>query len=264
MLLLSVLMAWLLTFEDRFVYFPTGGLVATPADYGLPYERVTLEAEDGHKLTGWVIPGESERWLLYFHGNGENISSYLTLMPELHALGLNVLLFDYRGYGESEGVPSESGLYADARAAYAFLRNRGVPAEGIILYGFSLGSGVAVNLAAEVAGREDLGGLILEAAYTSLPAAGRSLYPFLPTTLMRNRYDSLSKIGAVRAPLLMLHARDDYTVPFRQGRELYEAALQPKRFVEVSGGHIAMLRQSPDPRGLKAIEQFVHQQQAGE
>ncbi len=253
MLLMSLLTAWLLGFEDRLVYFPTRELVASPADYDLPYERVTFEAEDGLRLMGWVIPSEGENWLLYFHGNGENISRYLSLMARLRELGLNILIFDYRGYGESEGVPSEAGLYADARAAYAFLQGRGVGPERLYLYGFSLGSGVAVQLATEV----EVAGLVLEAAYTSLPAAGRHRYPFLPTGFMRNRYDSLSKIAEVRAPLLMLHARDDYTVPFRQGQELYAAAAQPKRFTELSGGHIAMLRESPDPRGLWAIERFV-------
>lgn len=245
-------------YEDRLVYFPTRGLVATPADYGLPFERIDFTAQDGTPLMGWLIPGESGRWVLYFHGNGENVSRYLSLAAALHGLGAGVFLFDYRGYGESGGVPSESGLYADARAAYALLRARDVYPEDIVLYGFSLGSGVALNLAAELADEgEGLGGVVLEAAYTSLPAAGRHRFPFLPTDLMRNRFDSLGKVANLRAPLLMLHARDDLTVPFGQGQELFAQAPHPKRFTEIAGGHVAMLRPSPDPRGVRALEGFI-------
>jgi uncharacterized protein len=248
----ALLVAWLLAIEDRLVYFPTRVLVATPADYGLEYERIALRTEDGLSLMGWVMPAEEKRWLVYFHGNGENVSRYLSLMPALHGLGFNLLLFDYRGYGESEGAPSEEGLYMDARAAYGFLRDRDVAPKNIYLYGFSLGTGVAVQLATEV----EVAGIVLEAAYTSLPAAGRYAHPFLPTGLMRNRYDSLGKIERIGAPILFFHARDDWTVPFSQGRELFEAANEPKAFVEVTGGHVAMLRSPPDARGLEAIRAF--------
>nr|MDQ3396921.1 alpha/beta hydrolase [Deinococcota bacterium] len=251
----SLLAGWLIAIEDRLVYFPSATLVATPEDYGLTYERITLHTEDGLALMGWTIPREgSERWLIYFHGNGENVSRYLTLMAELHALGLNLLIFDYRGYGESEGIPSEAGLYEDAKASYAYLRERGVAAENIYLYGFSLGSGVATELATHA----DIAGLIIEAGYTSLPEAGRHSYPFAPTFLMRNLYDSLSKIAKVGAPVLFLHSPADKTVPFSQGQRLFESAKEPKALVEVNGGHIAMLRSPPDPRGLEAITDFFN------
>lgn len=250
---MGLLVLGLLGAEDRLVYFPTRTLTSTPADYGMAFETVRFSSEDAYKLMGWIIPGDGETWLLYFHGNGQNVSSYLSLMAELHTLGLNLLLFDYRGYGESEGSPSEAGLYADAHAAYALLMAYGVPPERLFLYGFSLGSGVAVQLATEV----EVAGLVLEAAFTSLPAAGRARYPMLPTALMRNRYDSLSKIARIDAPLLVLHARDDRTVPFSQGQALYAEATVPKTFAALTGGHVAMLRRPADSEGLAAVAPFV-------
>lgn len=245
---------WLLPFENRLVFVPSRPLVATPKDYGLEFEHLLLEASDGVGLMAWAIPfAEDAPWLIYFHGNGENVSHYLPLTTEFHALGLNVLMLEYRGYGESEGVPSEAGLYRDARAAYDWLIHKGVAAQNIILYGFSLGSGVATNLASEV----ETGALILEAPYTSIPEVARALYRIVPLNLMRNRFASRERIANVDAPLLVIHSPEDRTVPFNQGRELFDLAEEPKTFVEVEGGHLAMLGDKPDGEVLGEIRMFL-------
>ena len=250
--------AWLLPFENRLVYVPSRTLTQTPADYNLPFERLELITADGTQIMAWALPQEnleSAPWLIYFHGNGENVSSYLSFTSELHALGVNVLMPEYRGYGESDGEPSEAGLYMDADASYQYLIERGVAPENIILYGFSLGSGVATDLAS----RKEVGGLVLEAAFTSLLDAARAIYRFVPNGIMTNRFDSISKITDVDAPVLFLHSRGDFTIPFSQGRTLYEAANEPKTFSEIQGGHIAMVNGTVDPKGLEAIEEFLGQ-----
>lgn len=244
-----------LPFENQFVYYPSRKLVATPEDYGLLYQRLTLTTPDGLVLMAWAIPAaEDAPWLIYFHGNGENVSRYLPLTTRLHALGLNILTPDYRGYGESEGKPSEMGLYCDAQTSYQHLLEQGVAAKNIILYGFSLGSGVAIHLAAKA----NIGALIVEAGFTSLPDVARSYSRFTPTWLMQNRFHSAEKIADANAPLLFLHSPQDRTVPFNQGKTLFDLAREPKMFVELSGSHIGLLN-SEQPEALEAIQRFIKQ-----
>ena len=248
--------AWLLPFENRLVYVPSRTLTQTPADYNLPFERLELTTADGTQIMAWALLQEKRApWLIYFHGNGENVSSYLSFTSRLYAMGVNVLMPEYRGYGESEGEPSEAGLYMDADASYQYLIDQGVSPEDIIVYGFSLGSGVATDLAS----RKEVGGLILEAAFTSLLDAARAIYRFVPDGIMSNRFDSINKITDVDAPSLFLHSRGDFTIPFSQGRTLYEAANDPKTFSEIQGGHIAMVDGAVDLKGLEAIEEFLEQ-----
>ena len=220
--------------EDRFIFFPTGDLVGTPSDVGLEYQDVYFTSE-GHRLHGWFIPGRHDITWLWMHGNAGNISHRLDNISLIHdRLGVNMLIFDYRGYGQSEGRPSEQGTYRDAEAALAYLRDLpGVNQERIVLFGRSLGAAVAVELAI----RETVAGLILESAFTSVPAMAKAAYPFLPVgPLLRTRYDSLARIGRVSPPLLVLHSPEDEIVPYKQGRELYEAAPEPKAFHTIAGG----------------------------
>ena len=253
----AMFVSWLLPFENRLVYIPTRTLTKTPAAYNLPFERLELSARDGTSLMAWALPQQDKNapWLVYFHGNGENVSSYLSFAAQLYAMGVNVLMPEYRGYGESGGEPSEVGLYQDADANYQYLIDKGVSPDNIILYGFSLGSGVATDLAS----RKEVGGLILEAAFTSLPDAARAIYHVVPTGLMANRFASIEKIDKVDAPVLFLHSRGDFTIPFSQGQALYNAANEPKTFTEIKGGHIAMLEGTVDPKGIEAIERFLEQ-----
>jgi fermentation-respiration switch protein FrsA (DUF1100 family) len=228
--------------ESRLIYFPgpTRSLLPPPAHLGLSVERVEIPTEDGLTLVSWVLPAGADStgfWLLICHGNAGNLSEFGR--PDHYAglrqLGLHILAFDYRGYGESEGVPSETGLYTDAQAAYRFLRERkAIPPERIVVFGHSLGSAVAIDLVS----REPAAGLIVEGALTSIIERGRELYPFIPVRwIAASRYLSIEKISRVTIPKLFLHARGDEVIPLAHGRRLYEAAPPPKTFVELDGGH---------------------------
>lgn len=227
--------------ESRLLYFPGSvrTLEAPPPQLDLRVERVEFSTDDSVRLVSWVIPARdpSGYWLLVCHGNGGNISQYGR--PQHYAglrdLGLNIFAFDYRGYGESEGVPSEAGLYRDADAAYRYLRDTlGVDPSRIIIFGHSLGSAVAVELASRVPATA----LILDGALTSVIDRGQEVYPFLPVRwIAGSRYASIEKIAGITIPKLFLHAESDDVVPIAHGRRLYEAASPPKRFVALRGGH---------------------------
>lgn len=237
LLLYGGVLGWLLINEDRMVYFPESGPVPLPHDLGA--EAVTFNAADSVRLTAWVVvpPSDTARWILILHGNAGNLAT--PGRPEhdrqLVGLGLNLLALDYRGYGDSEGKPSEAGLYADARAAYDYLVNqRRISPERIVIYGHSLGSAVAVELATQV----PAAGLIVEGALTSVPDRGAELWPLIPVRLIgRNRFGSLDRIGKIQMPVLFIHGRDDQTIPIAHGRKLFAAAPEPKTFLEVAGGH---------------------------
>ena len=236
----AVLLLGLWLFQDKLLYFPDRGpLPAAPA--WLSAERVEIPTADSLRLIGWVVPARSgaadSPWLLLFHGNAGNIAT--AGRPDhdlqLSRLGLNVLALDYRGYGESQGRPSEPGLYADADAAWHWLTTvRGVPPGRIVIYGHSLGSAVAIELATRV----EAAGLIVEGAPTSVPDRGQEVYPFLPVRwLSRNRFASKERIGRVTCPKLFIHGLNDTTIPIRHGRRLFELAAEPKKFLAVAGGH---------------------------
>jgi fermentation-respiration switch protein FrsA (DUF1100 family) len=223
--------------ERSFIYYPDADLVGDPADYGLAFDDVSFTADDGVRLHGWFVPCESDVSWLWFHGNAGNVSGRLENLRLLHdELGVNVFLIDYRGYGRSEGSPSEDGTYRDADAALAYLLSRpDVDPERIVYFGRSLGAGVAVELAT----RRPPYALILESPVPSIQDMVRHHYRFLPIGwLIRTKYDSLSKIGSVRVPLLVLHGDRDEVVPFKGGQKLFEAANEPKRFYTIEdAGH---------------------------
>jgi fermentation-respiration switch protein FrsA (DUF1100 family) len=236
------LLVLLRVFESHLIYFPGNQrtLLPPPSSLDLPVERVEIATADTITLVGWVIPGPSDStglWLLIFNGNAGNLSEAgrPTHYAGLRRLGLNLLTLDYRGYGESRGVPTEWGLYRDADAAYRYLReSRRVPASQIVVFGHSLGSAVAVDLASRV----PTAGLILEGALTSVVDRGQELYPYIPVRwLAASRFASLEKVAAVGVPKLFLHAAADDVIPVSHGRRLYDAAPPPKTFVELQGGH---------------------------
>jgi hypothetical protein len=236
------LLVLLRLFESNLIYFPGNQrvLIPPPSWLGLPVERVEIPTEDGVKLVGWVIPTQSDSsslWLLICHGNAGNLSEFNRPhhYAGLRQLGLSLLAFDYRGYGESDGVPSEQGLYRDVDAAYRFLREtRGVPADRIVIFGHSLGSAVAIDLAS----RHPAAGLIVEGALTSATDRGRELYPYIPIRwIARSRFSSIDKVSGITVPKLFLHAAGDDVIPPAHGRRLFEAAPQPKTFVDLHGGH---------------------------
>lgn len=238
LVVLGLLYAGLVLGESRFIYFPTRALAATPADAGLDFDDVRFDTEDGVRLHGWWVPGRTEDvTLLWFHGNAGNLGDRVALLELLHdELGIGVFMVDYRGYGRSEGKSSEAGLYADARAALEATQvHAGVGPDDVVLFGQSLGAAVAVELAST----HPVRGVVLEAAFTSIPDMARHHYSFLPVwPLLRTGFDSQSRIAGIEAPLLMLHGENDDIVPLDMGRELFATAKEPKELSIVRGaGH---------------------------
>jgi fermentation-respiration switch protein FrsA (DUF1100 family) len=222
--------------QPRMVFFPSRAQAGTPADWGLRYEDLRFDTDDGVSLHGWYIPAAGARQVvLFLHGNAGNISHRGESLEIFHRLGVNVLIFDYRGYGRSGGAPSEAGLYRDAGAAWRYLTEiRGVDPADILIFGRSLGGAVAARLASRV----PAGGVILESTFSSARDLAHSVFPLLGRlVVLRYDFDSVRALAGVRSPVLVLHSRDDEIVPFALGRRLYQSAPEPKRFVELRGDH---------------------------
>jgi len=223
-----------------FIYYPETALTGTPGHAGLEYEDVWLRTADGVRVHAWFVPGDSAITWLWFHGNGGNLSTRLENLRHLHSrLGVSVLLVSYRGYGLSEGVPSEEGTYQDARAGLRHLLERpGVARDRIVYFGRSLGGAVAAKLAAE----QTPTALILEASFPSLPRLAPRHFPWLGLPVLQRlvpyRYDTAQYLKAVEAPVLVIHGGQDDIVPIQFGREVFRAACEPKEWCEVEGaGH---------------------------
>jgi fermentation-respiration switch protein FrsA (DUF1100 family) len=241
--------------EPGMIYFPTKDLGRDPSSLGLEYEDVFLEAADGAKIHGWFIGDRaSGKVILLFHGNGGNLSHRLPLIRLLHGLPANVFIIDYHGYGRSEGSPTEQNLYLDALAAYDFLRTqKKYSSPHIILYGSSLGGAVAVDLAA----REKVGGVILESTFTSardMAARMNFLYRW-PIVWIRSRFDTLAKIALIKAPLLIVHSKEDEMIPYQMALALYQRAAQPKELLLLEkGGHNDFMM---TPEYIKSLKEAV-------
>ena len=227
-----VVVAALVLLERYLIYFPAKALDGAPADYGLDAEELALRAADSTRLHGWWIRGRSTRALLWYHGNAGNISHRLDNARLLvEHFGLSILLADYRGYGRSVGSPDEAGLYLDGLAIYDAAAARGYAAEQLVVFGRSLGAAVAI----EVARTRPVGAVILESPFRSAPALARSVYPFVPSFLVRTQFDNEGKIGAITAPILVLHGDRDEIVPIAHGQTLFSLATAPKRFFTIHG-----------------------------
>lgn len=229
-------------FQDHLVYFPSKEITRTPADIGLAYKAVRFKSPEGLLLSGWFIPhSSSESVVLYFCGNGGNISHRLMSIDLLHAMGLSVFIFDYRGYGESEGRASEEGTYQDAQAAWEHLLSMGYKPHNIILYGQSLGGAIA----AYIASQREPKALILEGAFTDITALAKEHYFFLPVgPILRYRYDTVSYLQKTDAPVLIIHSAQDKVVPYRHGQKLFDTAHEPKMMLTIHGGHNTALMES--------------------
>jgi fermentation-respiration switch protein FrsA (DUF1100 family) len=213
--------------EARFIYYPSRALAADPASVGLGFRDVTFTAADGVPLHGWLIAGRTPTTLLYSHGNGGNIGDRVSIARLLvDQLGVAVFMYDYRGYGRSQGAPSEAGLVRDAVGARAALLREGVAPDQIVYLGRSLGAAVTVELALAHPPR----GVVLESPFTSVRAMANAVLPGAGY-LFRTRWDSLAKIGRLKAPLLVIHGESDEVIPFAHGRALFDAAPEPKTFV---------------------------------
>lgn len=224
-------------FESRFIFFPNvpGRLEGDWFPKRLPVEDVQLETEDGVKLHAWWIPApEAEFTFLAFHGNAANIANRADVYRFLHALPVNVLAVEYRGYGKSEGTPNEVGLYLDAEAAMEYVRREhNIPARRVVAFGQSLGSVVATDLAS----RHDLGGLVLEAPFASAKEMARRFFWFLPglAVVMRTKFETSRKLQTVSAPVLVVHCSEDPVIPFSMGEQVYRLARPLKQFYRVDG-----------------------------
>jgi fermentation-respiration switch protein FrsA (DUF1100 family) len=255
LLLLFALNAGFYLQQPKMIFFPSRGLEATPAEWGLPFEEVALQTEDAVRLHGWYLPHPTAtRTLLFFHGNGGNISHRGESLEIFHRLGLNVLIIDYRGYGLSAGTPDEAGLYRDAMAAWRYLTvQRGVAPRQILLFGRSLGGAVATQLASQVTP----GALILESTFSSAADMGAQLFPWLSKVIwLRYRFDSVAAIRQLQSPLLLAHSADDEIIPLQLGQRLYVAAPAPKRFLALRGDHNSGFLQS-QPAYESGLGEFI-------
>jgi fermentation-respiration switch protein FrsA (DUF1100 family) len=236
----------LMLLENRLVYHPVPYPVGDWAPAELRFEDAQFAADDGTALHGWYVPHSDPRAVvLFLHGNAGNIAGRADFLRRLHDLRVTVLALDYRGYGRSEGSPTEQGVISDARAARTWLAEKaGVRPSEIVLWGESLGCGVAIELATDGARA-----LILEHAFTSLPDVAAHHYSWMPVRLlMRNRMRAIDKIGEFRGPILQAHGDSDSVIPYQLGQRLFEAANQPKEFLTIPGGD------HNDPRSAKFWE----------
>lgn len=244
-------------FEHHQVYIPSTRMEGSGADLGRPFEDVYFETRDSVRLNGWFFPidansSRSHLVILLLHGNAGNISHRLDYCRAWLELGVNVFLFDYRGYGLSQGRPGEEGTYLDAQAAYQWLRQRGFSQSNIIALGKSLGGGIA----SELARRETLGGLVLQNTFTSITDLGTELFPWLPVRWMNSiKYNTLGKLPQVKTPVLVAHSRDDEVIGFHHGERNFAAANEPKMFLEILGSHTGTLG-ADGGRYLAGLEKF--------
>lgn len=238
MVFYAALCALMFVVQDRFMFHPRGE-IGPPAAFGLDdFQRVAIRTEDGVDLVGWLHEAPTrEKAVLFFYGNADALPPYAGFFRTFAEAGYSVLGVNYRGYGGSSGAPSEQGFYQDADAALAFLGRR-VPSEGVVVIGRSIGSGVAVDLAA----RNRVRAVALISPFTSVTDVAAKVFWYLPVRpLLRHRFDSLADISSVTAPVLILHGDRDTLIPLAQGARLHEAANAPKRLEVLEGAdHIDM------------------------
>ena len=227
---------WMYLQQPVMTFMPFGDIHETPADWGLEFEDVQLETQDGVSLHGWFVPRDGARGtLLFFHGNAGNVSHRRDSIEIFHRLGLNVFIIDYRGYGRSEGWPSEAGLYRDAAAAWSHLTgSRGLVPSQVVVFGRSLGGAVAAQLASKV----QPGAVILESSFNSARDVARVLFPLLSRLVyLRYEFPVADHLANVERPALILHSPEDEIMPYRLGERLFAAAREPKQMVDLRGDH---------------------------
>lgn len=227
----------LISMEYKMTFHPDREIESLPDEFGLKYEDVYFENKDAVTLHGWFFPTKDAKvTLILFHGNAENVGDRLDYIRMLHDLSINIFVFDYQGYGRSKGSPSESGTYDDALAAYNYLKARkDIDPRFISFFGRSLGGAIAIDLATRV----NCHRLIIEGAFSSIKDMAKDIFPFIPLYLVvSNKYDNVSKVAKINMPKLIIHGTLDETVPFSQGKKLFDVAKEPKEFYEIYGaGH---------------------------
>ena len=232
---LGLIFAYVKYLEYKGIYYPVKEILIYPSSAGMSFKDIYITAQDNVRINGWFISNPKAKYtLLFFHGNAGNIGDRIDKLQLLYQVGLNIFIIDYRGFGRSQGSPSESGFYRDALAAYDYLLNTiNVKPEQIVLYGESLGTAIAVDLGFN----REVKALILEGAFSCGRDMAVKIYPFLPRFIFSNSFDSLTKIKEINAPKLFIHSRNDEIVPFNLAKKLYNHARGPKEFLEIEGDH---------------------------
>ena len=246
-------------FEQRQVYIPSRNIEVELSQISAKGEDLYLDTGDGVQINAWYIPTSTTNTafasyaLIQCHGNAGNISHRLEHYEMFQRLGINVMAFDYRGYGRSKGRPSEEGTYKDAQAAYQWLRKKGFTPDKIIILGESLGGGIASELAC----REKASGLILQSTFTSVPDLGAELFPFLPVRWLSTiRYATLSKLPLLKIPVMIMHSPQDTLIRYHHGKKLFESANEPKIFWDLKGDHNYTITETGD-RYLEGLRKFI-------
>ena len=247
-------------FDRWLAFFPEREITNTPDVLGMPFEDVYFPAADGKQLHGWFIPGRGDDTIVWFHGNAGNISNrvYNIMLMNVH-LGANLFIFDYRGYGLSEGSPSEKGMYSDGEGVLEYLRSRDdIDQDRLVLFGRSLGGCIVAELAMSHRAKA----VIIESSFTSVDAMSRYKRPaisfFIPSRLLvKSRFESLAKMPRIHSPVMIVHGNKDVTVPIEMGRELFDAANEPKRFYEIEGATHDDTHMVGGEAYFKAMREFI-------
>ena len=230
-----VLIVLMSIFQSKLIYFPYTNIDRDPQSIGLEYESIILKSSDETELHAWYIPKKGAKiTLLFLHGNAGNISHRLDSIKIFNSLGMNVFIFDYRGYGHSKGSANEQNTYDDAKSAWDYLlKNKNLKAEDIIIFGRSLGGAIATNLGHTLKPK----GIILESTFTSVKEFASDVYPFLPKFLIHFNYETTKYLKDINYPVLVIHSEDDDIIPFKHGEAVFKSANEPKTFVKIRGDH---------------------------
>jgi len=251
---LTVLLWWK---QEALLFMPAREYGTLPSASGLTHEEIDIEVEPGTTIRGWFIPAPVEAigTVLYFHGNSRNLSYYVPRLAPFAAAGFDSFSIDYEGYGASGGTPSETNIYRDADAAWNWLtRTKGVKPGRIVVWGYSLGGAAATWCAS----RHEVGAVVLESTFTTIPEVGANVYPWLPVSLVsRYQFANRDRVAMIRAPILIGHGNTDQLIPFEMGQELHRVANEPKRFVEHAGDHGAGLVE--DPATWSDVRRFLEE-----
>lgn len=250
----AIFVVYVRVVESLILFYPAKKIRATPRDIGLAFEDIFLNTEDGLTLNAWFIKHSSaQATILILHGNAGNNSDRLEKIVYFYKMGLNVICLDYRGFGKSQGRPTEKGIYKDALAAYDyFVKRSDINPQKMIVYGESLGGVVAIELAT----KRDLACLILDSTFTSAADYVKAKLPFIPPFLLNSKMDSLSLISGLKMPKLFIHSHQDEVVPFKLGKKLYDAAPLPKEFLTIEGTHNEGFYQSQE-LFMEGIKRFL-------
>ena len=248
-----LILLFMYIFQRTFMYHPNvKNTDSTPIQFD--YKEVYVNSENDIKLKSWfVYKNPKKKTILFFHGNAGELGARVYKLNKFHDLDLNFLIISWRGFSGNNGKPTEQGLYEDAKNAVAWLKDKGIDKKDIILYGESLGTGIAIELAS----KNQYSGIILESPYTSMTDMGKRFYPFLPINILqKDKYSSLKKINMIKSPILVLHGKADTLVPFYMGKKIYDAANEPKYYYfPNSDNHMMAYNQNM----LKILSNFVNE-----